>query len=315
MKFQKTLFTVILFVVAFTILTSAQKEQIDIGQSKGISDNITLGVIIHGDNPEKEIRQIKDLGFSHCQLNISEYSHELAKRLHASVEKFKVYPTTLICMGPGDYIWNFTDGPSTIGLIPRKFRKARIKRLHQGIDFCNEVGIPAIHAHFGFIPEDPKDTLYLEFIKTMKELSKYALSKGIDIYFETGQETPVTLLRAISDIGTGNLFINYDLANLVMYGKSNSLDGLKILHNFIKAIHAKDGEYPTEPYNLGKEVPIPHGEVDFPAIIAYLKRINFKGNITIEYEISDKNYDYIIETKKYLESLIFYNVILYEIGS
>lgn len=302
MRLQFFLFIAILL-VASTVLTSAESRQIRKSNNKEISDNITFGVIISGDNPEEEFKQIKDLGFSHCQLNVSEYSPELAKRLCAAIEKYKVYPTTLICMGPGRYAWNFVDGPSIIGLVPREYREARIKRLHEGIDFCKEVGIPAVHAHFGFIPEDPKDALYLEFIQTMRELSKYALSKGIDIYFETGQETPVTLLRAISDIGTGNLFINYDLANLVMYGKSNSLDGLKILHNYIKAIHAKDGEYPTEPYNLGKEVPIPHGEVDFPAIIAYLKRINFKGNITIEYEISDKNYDYIIETKRYLESL------------
>jgi len=88
-----------------------------------------------------------------------------------------------------------------------------------------------------------------------------------------------------------------------MYGKSNSLDGLKILSKYVKSIHAKDGKYPTNPYELGKEVPIPQGDVNFPAIVAYLKQIKFKGNITIEYELAEKNYEYIVKTKKYLEKL------------
>jgi len=304
MKIQRILLVAILIFITSSISASAQKKQTQISiNNKVIPDKITFGVIINGANPEKEFKRIKDLGFSHCQLNIAEFTPELAKRLRESSEKYQVYPTTLICMGPGKYAWNFTEGPSTIGLIPREFREARIKRLHDGIDFCKEAGIPAIHAHFGFIPENPKDALYLEFIKIIKEISLYALTRGIDIYFETGQETPITLLRAIQDIGTGNLFINCDLANLVMYGKSNSLDGLTILNKYVKAIHAKDGKYPTNPYELGKEVPIPQGDVNFPAIAAYLKKINFKGNITIEYELAEKNYDYIVKTKKYLEGL------------
>ncbi|MGV8136560.1 MAG: sugar phosphate isomerase/epimerase family protein [Mangrovibacterium sp.] len=290
------------------LFVKAEYEQTyQIQNIEKLMDNVTFGVIIGGNNPEKEFKEIKELGFSHCQLNVAEYTPELARRICSSVKKYKVVPTTLICMGPGKYVWNFTEGPSTIGLIPREFRAERIKRLYEGIDFCKEAGIPAVHAHFGFIPENPKDTLYIEFVKIMKEMGKYALSKGIDIYFETGQETPITLLRAITDIGTGNLYINCDLANLVMYGKSKSLDGLKVLSKYVKEFHAKDGLYPTNPYELGKEVPIPEGEVNFPEIVRYLKQINFKGTITIEYELAGRNYEYIVKTKKYLEELFSAN--------
>jgi L-ribulose-5-phosphate 3-epimerase len=275
-------------------------------KDQDVLNNITFGVIIgirNNSNFEDEFIQIKELGFSHCQLNVSEYSSGFAKRLREALEKYKVSPTTLICHGPGKYVWNFSEGPSTIGLVPREFREARVEKLHRCIDFCKEVGIPAVHAHLGFIPENPKNVLYLEFVETMKGVGEYALSRGIDIYFETGQETPITLIRAIEDIGTGNLFINCDLANLVMYGKSNSLDGLKILSKYVKEFHAKDGKYPTHPYELGKEVPIPHGKVDFPEVVTYLKQINWKGTITIEHELAEKNYEYFVNTKKYLEKL------------
>jgi len=277
------------------------------GNGKTGENTILIGVIIRGDNPEQEIKKIKELGFSCCQLGVTEYSHDLAVRLRNTLKKYQVFPVSLICMGPGSYVWNFTEGPSTIGLIPRENREARVKRLYQGIDFCAEAGIPAVHAHFGFIPENPKDSLYTEFVALMKKIGEYAKNKGIDIYFETGQETPVTLLRAITDIGTGNLFVNCDLANLVMYGKSNSLDGLKILSKYVKAFHAKDGMYPVNPYELGKEVPIPQGEVNFPSIVKYLKQIGFNGNIIIEYELAENNYEYILKTKKYLEGLFLQN--------
>lgn len=138
----------------------------------------------------------------------------------------------------------------------------------------------------------------------MKPLGEYALKNGIDIYFETGQETPVTLLRAILDIGTGNLYVNYDTANLIMYGKSNPVDGLKVIGKYVRSLHAKDGKYPTNPNELGKEVPIPTGDVDFPAIIASLKQLNFKGGIIIEYELSGSTSEYLLKTKEYLEKLI-----------
>jgi sugar phosphate isomerase/epimerase len=188
--------------------------------------------------------------------------------------------------------------------VPRENRVARVERLMHGIDFCKEVGIPAVHAHFGFIPEDPKNILYFEFVDTMKNIGEYAKKRGIDIYFETGQETPITLRRAIEDIGTGNLFVNYDTANLVLYGKANPLDGLKVIGKYVRGLHAKDGQYPTDPYKLGKEVPIPEGEVDFPRIISSLKQIGFKGAIIIECELSGIKKEYILKIKKYLEKLI-----------
>lgn len=266
--------------------------------------NILLGLICSANSPEQDLKAVRDLGFEACQLYIDAYSPELAARLAESLKKYRLQPVSLICMGPGNYIWNLRDGPSTIGLVPRENRPARVERLHRGIDFCKAAGIPAVHAHFGFIPENPKDVLYAEFVETMKPIGEYALKHGIDIYFETGQETPVTLLRAIQDIGTGNLFINYDTANLVMYGKANPVDGLKVLGKYVRALHAKDGFYPTDPHELGREAPIPTGEVDFPAVIASLKEWKFGGSIIIECELAGTRNSYILKTKEYLEKLI-----------
>ena len=262
------------------------------------------GVISEANDPEKDLDIVRKLGFPTCQLGIAEYSPQLAGKLAATLQKYRITPTCLICMGPGKYVWNFIAGPSTIGLVPRKERQPRVERLMKGIDFCKAAGIPAVHAHFGFIPENPANILYKEFIETMKPIGEYALNHGIDVYFETGQETPVTLLRAITDIGTGNLYVNYDTANLVMYGKANPLDGLKVIGKYVKALHAKDGLYPVNPMELGKEVPIPTGEVDFPKVLSFLNDLGFRGHVTIEYELGEQNKEYLLKTRDYLESII-----------
>jgi sugar phosphate isomerase/epimerase len=277
-------------------------------RDKGVSslEDMPLGIIIAIKDPDKDMSRVRDLGFSTCQLEVSDYSVKTAQEVRTALDKYEIKPTCLIVSGPGEYKWDFYQGPLTIGLVPREQRAERVARLKEGIDFCKTAGIMSVLSHFGFIPENPNDVLYGEFISTMKEqVAGYAAELGIEILFETGQETPVTLLRAIEDIGTGNLGINYDTANLILYGKANPLDGLDVVGKYVKSLHAKDGFYPTNPRKLGHEVPIGQGKVDFPKIIRRLKEMNFKGHITIEREISGpQQVEDILQSKKYLEELI-----------
>jgi L-ribulose-5-phosphate 3-epimerase len=124
-------------------------------KSGGMSNDIQVGVIASADNPEKDLNIVRDLGFPVCQLNIRTYSPELAKKLAATLEKYEIKATALICGGPGVDKYTFTEGPSTIGLVPRENRAARVERLKNGMNFCKAAGIPAIQTHFGFIPENP----------------------------------------------------------------------------------------------------------------------------------------------------------------
>ena len=271
---------------------------------KMTKSEITIGVITSIKNPEEDVKKIRDFGFDFFQAGVAEYTPEMGKNIVWACERFNVSPLTLVCMGPGPYIWNLTEGPSSIGLIPREFRDARIQRLKDGIDFCQVSGFSGVLAHFGFIPENPKDIHYVEFIDIMKDIADYALNRGKDIYFETGQETPVTLLRTIEDIGAPNLFVNLDVGNLLLYGKANPLDGLQVLAKYVRSLHAKDADYPTNPRELGKEYPIPEGKVDFPGIVSKLKQIGFTGCIVIENELSTNSKDYLQRTRKYLGNLI-----------
>ena len=231
---------------------------------------------------------------------------EFAEQVKAASKKHQIKVTTVVGVPGSKSVWNFRQGPATIGLVPTEERAEKIKVYHEMIDFCAMADIPAMHSHFGFIPEDPSSAQYKDFIKVMQDLANYEKERNVMIYFETGQETPTTLIRAIKDIGTGNVFINCDLANLLMYGKANSLDAVKLFGPLIKEFHAKDGKYPdpNNPYELGAEVPIPTGEVNFPAVIAELKKQGFKGAVTIECELNGTRHDYVVKTRKYLQELL-----------
>src|SRR5206468_12917577 len=80
--------------------------------------------------------------------------------------------------------------------------------------------------------------------------------------------------------------VNRELANVILYGTANPVDGIELLGPYVQGIHAKDGMFPTNPKELGEEVPIGKGKVDFPRIIERLKQLNYRGAVTIEREIS-----------------------------
>ncbi len=252
-----------------------------------------------------EIRRVHDLGFPTCQVSPRALDGDAASRLRQALDRYGVEATSAICTGPGPEVYDFYKGPLTIGLVPREDRAARIERMKQVSDFAKKAGIGAVQGHCGFIPENPNEPLYGEAVEAIRAVAAYCKQNGQTFRCETGQETPITLVRAIRDTGLDNIGVNFDVANLILYGKANPLDAVDVFGPLILGIHAKDGLYPTDPKKLGEEVPIGKGKVDFPAIIERLKKIGYAGPLTIEREISgEKQTADILASKAYLEKLI-----------
>lgn len=268
-----------------------------------------LGVIapLEG-GPVREMEKVRDLGFSTCQVGCSGadwLTPPVAERLVRAAGEKGIEITTLWCGLPRRHVWDFVDGPSTIGLVPEETRQERLAVLKQGADFAQSVGVPSITTHVGFIPENPGDSLYPGLVDALREIAVYCKERGQSFWFETGQETPVTLLRTIQDIGTGNLGVNLDPANLLMYGKANPVDALDVFGTFVRGVHAKDGEYPTNGSELGVEKPLGEGRVGFPALLNKLSALGFDGALTIEREISGpQQIEDIRAGKRFLERVL-----------
>lgn len=265
-----------------------------------------LGLIIGtGKDPEAAIRKVHDLGLPTCQVHVGSFEDEHGKQLREALDHYGIEATSLVVGGPGSEIYDFYRGPLTIGLVPRETRAARIDHIKRASDFAKKFGLPAVQTHCGFIPENPNDPVYNETVEAIRDVASYCKQNGQNFRYETGQETPITLIRTIEDVGLDNQGINFDVANLILYGKANPVDAIEIIGPYVQGIHAKDGLWPTDPRNLGKEVPIGQGKVDFPRIIKRLKEMNYQGAVTIEREISGpRQIEDVRAAKLYLEKLI-----------
>jgi L-ribulose-5-phosphate 3-epimerase len=267
---------------------------------------LRLGLILGiGKDPGADIAKVHDLGFPTCQAYVDEFEPEQAGHLRQALEKYGIEATALVVGGPGKEMWDFYEGPLTIGLVPRETRAARIAQIKKASDFAKQCGITAVQTHCGFIPENPNDPVYHETVNALRDVVGYCKRNGQNFRYETGQETPITLVRAIQDVGMDNQGVNFDLANLILYGKANPVDAVELLGPYVQGIHAKDGLWPTNPKELGEEVPIGKGKVDFPRIIARLKELDYRGAVTIEREISGpQQMEDVRASKIYLEKLI-----------
>ncbi|MCE5197714.1 MAG: sugar phosphate isomerase/epimerase family protein [Armatimonadota bacterium] len=255
-----------------------------------MANKLSIGVMTSLEHdPASEMGNVRNLSLDSTQLacwSPERYTPDISAALDKARKEFNIEITTLWTGYPGPAEWNFASGPTTIGLVPPEYRQMRVAALIGGAEFAARLGISSITTHAGFIPENPKDPLYAGTIEALTTVAKRCSELGIYFCFETGQETPTTLLRAITDIGTGNLGVNLDPANLLMYGKANPVDALDILGPYVKGVHAKDGEYPTTPRELGVEKPLGEGRVNFQMLVPKLKSFGYSGALTIEREIS-----------------------------
>ena len=285
-------------VAAQTILPRATAAD----QKKGMR----LGVFISMENePEAVMARVQEAGFPTCQVSAEDFAPELARRLKEAAQVKGIEITALSSLGPGRHIWDFYEGPLTIGLVPAATRRQRIDHMKKASDFAKLCGVPALHSHAGFIPENPNDPVVKETVEALREVVQHCKANGQSFLYETGQESPITLLRTIREVGLDNQFVNLDTANLILYGKGNPNDALDVVGKLVRGVHAKDGLFPTDPRSLGKEVPIGEGKVNFPRLIQRLKQLGYTGALTIEREISGpKQAEDIRKSRLLLEKLI-----------
>ena len=175
---------------------------------------LRLGLIIGiGKDPDAALAKVHELGLPTSQIFVDEFETDLVGRLRQALEKYQIEATSLVVGGPGKEVWDFYQGPLTIGLAPKATRAARIAHIKKASDFAKQCGIPAVQTHCGFIPENPNDPVYQELVAAMREVVSYCKRNGQNFRYETGQETPITLVRAMGDVGLDNQGINFDLAN------------------------------------------------------------------------------------------------------
>ncbi len=229
------------------------------------------------------------------------YTDDNAAKLKAHLADLGITPTTLFVGFPGESYANMAAVQETVGfLIPDKIeeRKAIFKR---ATDFATKLGATRVAAHIGFVPTDDSDPAYTRLVADIQELADNCARYNLGLSLETGQETAEELLEFIHNVDRPNIGINFDPANMILYGKDKPIEALETLRDHVVSVHCKDAVWPEEEGQLGSEMPLGEGQVDIPAFVAKLKEIGYTGPLTIEREAGDDRIGDILRGKELLE--------------
>lgn len=257
---------------------------------------------------EEKFATLRENGFDNCQLScwtMEVINEENAVQVKALAEKYGITISAVWAGWTGPMVWDFYEGPKTLGIVPEDMRELRIPQLKNASDFAKVLGVEDVITHMGFIPENPNDPIFPGFCDAVRDVALHCKANGQNLLFETGQETPVAMLRCFETVGTGNLYVNLDTANLILYGKSNPVDALDVFGKYVRNLHAKDGFYPTNGHELGHECRLGDGKVDFKGVLTKLHELGFDRYVTIEREISGEQQAKDIEyAKNYLQNIL-----------
>lgn len=257
---------------------------------------------------EQGFIKLKDAGFNCCHLVYKPevYTEQDALIIKEAAKKHGIEISALFAGFRDTFTkWNLYSDFNDAGINSKQYGGERIEYLKAAAQFCVNVGTENMLIHAGFVANNPFSEEYTYMLDLVKDLALYLKNIGVNLLLETGGESPITLRRLIEDANVGNIFVNLDTANLIMYGFGNPVDAVYTLHPYIKSMHIKDGTPPSDPKELGKETEFGEGFVDFKKVFGLLGEYGFKGPYIIEREISDdKTASKIGETLNKIKSLM-----------
>ena len=232
-------------------------------------------------------------------------SAEGIEGIRDAVRETGVAITTVFCGFEGESYADIPTVINTVGLVPEEPREARVEKIEQISKFARELGVARIGAHIGFIPHDQADPRFDALVETVRGICDSLAAREQKFALETGQETAQALKVFIEEVARPNLSVNFDPANMILYGTEPPIPATKMLVPWIDGVHCKDGIWPTEKDQLGEEKPFGQGDVAAVEWLQTLVDAGYRGPLTIEREISGpEQMQDIVAAKALIESVV-----------
>ncbi len=239
-----------------------------------------------------KLEVVRELGIPTIHLHAPEKSSRTKQQAEQFLAKLKEYGIAISVVFGGFEGESYADIPTvvrTIGLVPPETRAARTQEMKEISDFARVLGVDAVALHIGFVPDDPADPLYADVVAVTREICDHCQSNDQRLHLETGQESADALLQFIGDVDRANLAINFDPANMILYGSGEPIAALKKVGHLVKSRHCKDAKWAAKPgEEWGAEVPLGEGDVGMENFVRALAEIGYDGPLTIEREIPEE---------------------------
>ncbi len=256
------------------------------------------------------VRAVKGCGVAGGQLGVDGsvvLNQETAARWKEALKKEDFHLFTVFAAYEGESYADIPTVQRTVGFIPRQTRAARDVRTRAVIDFAAALGVKSFGCHVGCIPPDRSHPDYREVLELVRRIADYAATFGMTFCLETGQEPAEELLAFFEDAARSNLKINFDPANMILYGSGEPIAAFRLLRRHVVSCHGKDGDWPdpAKPGSLGTERPLGEGSVNIPKFMAALRETGFTGPICVESGVhgEEQRWQALARAVRLLESL------------
>ncbi|MBX3442901.1 MAG: sugar phosphate isomerase/epimerase [Planctomyces sp.] len=251
----------------------------------GVFTSIDAGLGVHLD-------VVEELGIPTVQVHAPHEKTRTPEAARAFIDRCRKAGVTVTCVFGGFEGESYADIETTartVGLVPEATRAERIREMKEISDFAKLLGCDTVGLHIGFVPADRTSAAYKSLIDATRDLLDHVAKNGQRLHLETGQETADHLLEFIHDVDRQNLAINFDPANMILYGTGNPIEALMKVGRHVKSVHCKDAKWAPERQrgeSWGTEVALGDGDVNIELYLRVLKSFGYEGPLTIEREIA-----------------------------
>jgi sugar phosphate isomerase/epimerase len=253
-------------------------------------EDLEIGLMFRpGSDALETVRGVKRFGLRCGQLGVPGTASLDVDAWKPALERERFTLVTVFAGYAGESYADIPTVRRTVGFVPPETRAAREARACAVCDFAAALGVTSFACHIGCLPEDPADPTYQEMRGVVCRIADHAAHHGQTFALETGQESARALLRFLQEVGRPNLRLNFDPANMVLYGSGDPIEALGLLSGYVATVHCKDGTWPAQgrPDALGQETPLGLGTVGIGLFVSRLQKAGYRGPLIIEREIKD----------------------------
>lgn len=254
------------------------------------------------DNLETLADLRSELGLEHLHLNMTPAISDGGDEFLAAIAQqgWKI-TSTMIGFAQEDYS-TLESIKATGGIVPDDCWEKNQKCFLDAIDVTAKLAVQYLSFHLGFIDESDAEQ-FAKLSGRLRTLADAAAAKGITLLLETGQECAADLRSFLEKLNHPAVAVNFDPANMILYGKGDPVEAVKTLAPWIKHIHIKDATPTETPGTWGAEVPWGIGQVGNDRFLNALNEIDYTGALAIERECGESRLD---DVKQAIDCLTSY---------
>lgn len=191
----------------------------------------------------------------------------------------------------------------TGGLRPARHWEQNADHARRNADLAASFGVTLVTLHAGFLPDgdDEDSTERATLIERLDAIATVFSERGVRLGLETGQETAKCLVGVLDELGRTDVGVNFDPANMVLYGMGEPITALEKLGSRVFQVHVKDAEWTSEPGTWGAEVPVGTGAVDWSRFFDIVSEQEATIDAVIEREAGEQRIADVVRARELVE--------------